>query len=60
MRDAGFDAFWPQRVPPNDGGLALGQAVWAAWSDKEKARVLSGSRADTKRDGRDADAGRPR
>ncbi len=29
LRSAGFQAYWPQRVPPNDGGIALGQAVAA-------------------------------
>jgi len=30
LRDAGFDPYWHRSLPPNDGGIALGQIVAAA------------------------------
>jgi hydrogenase maturation protein HypF len=29
LQEAGFRCYWHQRIPPNDGGIALGQAVMA-------------------------------
>lgn len=31
LRQEGFRAYWHQRVPPNDGGICLGQVVAARW-----------------------------
>jgi hydrogenase maturation protein HypF len=33
---SGFRPFWHQRVPPNDGGIALGQVIAAAWTMQNK------------------------
>jgi hydrogenase maturation protein HypF len=32
LQSEGFRPYWHQRVPPNDGGIALGQLVAAARS----------------------------
>ncbi len=34
LESRGFRAYWHQRIPPNDGGLCLGQAVVAARMQK--------------------------
>lgn len=31
LRREGFKPYWHQRIPPNDGGLALGQVFAAVW-----------------------------
>jgi hydrogenase maturation protein HypF len=31
LRIAGFQPYWHQRVPPNDGGISLGQVMAASW-----------------------------
>jgi hydrogenase maturation protein HypF len=30
LRQEGFNPHWHRNIPPNDGGLALGQAFWTA------------------------------
>jgi hydrogenase maturation protein HypF len=31
-----FQAYWHQRLPPNDGGIALGQTVAASWLSEDR------------------------
>jgi len=37
LRDAGFRPYWHQRVPPNDGGIALGQVAALAAAERQSA-----------------------
>jgi len=32
LREENFRPYWHQRIPPNDGGIALGQVVAASWA----------------------------
>ena len=48
LRDAAFRPYWHQRIPPNDGGIALGQVVAGA-------RALAGRAAATPRHGKTGD-----
>ncbi len=34
LRESGFNPYWQRRLPPNDGGLSLGQLVAASRQDK--------------------------
>jgi len=31
LQNAGFRVYWPKQVPPNDGGIALGQLAYVDW-----------------------------
>lgn len=36
LRGAGLAPFWHARIPPNDGGIAVGQAAWTAWHEMKE------------------------
>jgi hydrogenase maturation protein HypF len=38
LREAGFSPYWHQRIPPNDGGVSLGQAVGAGRVARQRNR----------------------
>jgi hydrogenase maturation protein HypF len=38
LQSEGFRPYWHQRIPPNDGGIALGQAVAASRERMKEAR----------------------
>ena len=39
LLDSGFRCYWHQRVPPNDGGIALGQVISAASAYRQVAKI---------------------
>jgi hydrogenase maturation protein HypF len=42
LEEEGFRPYWHQRVPPNDGGIALGQ-IWAALRESNSTKNLDGA-----------------
>jgi hydrogenase maturation protein HypF len=41
LEQEGFKPYWHQRIPPNDGGIALGQLVAASRLLKPQQNVIS-------------------
>ncbi len=39
LTQAGFQPYWHQRVPPNDGGISLGQVIAAARAANQQTRA---------------------
>lgn len=38
LEGAGFRPLWHRLIPPNDGGIAFGQAAWASWMERTGER----------------------
>jgi len=53
LRDAGFHPHWHHRIPPNDGGLAVGQAVFAGRPLVEEQGGRSSDNIEAKGSGRE-------
>jgi len=45
LHEAGFRPYWHQRIPPNDGGIAVGQIAVAAAMRRRAAADVSGGEA---------------
>ncbi len=41
LREEDFQPHWHRRVPPNDGGITLGQVIAAAWAHRAKGETNS-------------------
>ena len=44
LRETGFRPYWHQRIPPNDGGISLGQVVAAARGIGKRVELIQWSR----------------
>ena len=47
LHEAGFRPYWHQRVPTNDGGIALGQIVGAAREMALESKRAAAERVET-------------
>jgi hydrogenase maturation protein HypF len=49
LRQQDFRPYWHQRIPPNDGGIGLGQAVAANWRVRKKQEGEAGDQSKSTR-----------